>query len=197
MSRKIRTLLLCGALATCCAPAFADDFLGVYVGAGVGRTDLRQDYYQVDGSATGWKLLAGWRPISLLGIEAEYTDLGNKGIDTYAGTAHVSTNANATAAYVLGYLPVPLPWIDVYGKVGVARVKANTNAYPTGVQCQPPMYCSTVGLPAYLDNSKNSVAWGGGLQFKLGHWAARADYERFDGPQGNPSLLSLEGIFNF
>ena len=58
-----------------------------------------QDDYQVDEHATGWKVLAGWRPFSFLGVEAEYTDLGSKGVDTYASTAHVSTDANAAAAY--------------------------------------------------------------------------------------------------
>jgi hypothetical protein len=194
MPRPIRLLIVCCAL-TACVPAFADDLLGIYVGAGVGRTALNQDYYQIDAHATGWKLLAGWRPISFLGIEAEYADLGNKGVTTYGGTTHVSTDANATAAYVLGYLPVPLPWIDVYGKVGAARLKANTSAYPyPGVgTCIAPAPCG----PVSYDSSKNNIAWGGGLQFKLDRWAARVDYERFDGPQGNPSLLSVEGIFNF
>jgi opacity protein-like surface antigen len=192
MSRTIRSLLLGCAAAACCAPVFADDLLGIYVGAGVGRTDVRQDYYQIDAHATGWKLLAGWRPISLLGVEAEYADLGSKGVNTYADTVHVSTNSKATAAYVLGYLPVPLPWIDIYGKVGAARVKADTNAYTN------PGYASC-GLctPSSFDSSKNSVAWGAGLQFKLDRWAARLDFERFDGPQGNPELVSVEGIFNF
>jgi opacity protein-like surface antigen len=195
MSRTTpRILLLCCALASC-APAFADDLLGVYVGAGLARTDLRQDYYQIDSHAGGWKLLAGWRPLSLLGVEAEYTDLGSKGVTTYGGTTHVSTDATATAAYVLGYLPVPLPWIDIYGKVGAARVKASTSAYPLpGVgTCVAPAPCE----PVSTESSKSSVAWGAGLQFKWGRTAARLDYERFDGSQGNPAALAAEFLFNF
>lgn len=192
MSRSVKLLALCATLAAC-APVFADDLLGIYVGAGVGRADVRQDYYQIDGSATGWKLLAGWRPISLLGVEAEYADLGSKGVNTFAGSTHVSTDAKASGAYVLGYLPVPLPWIDIYGKVGVARVKADTSAYDN------PGYdnCGLPCIPPSIDSSKNAVAWGAGLQFKLDRWAARVDYERFDGPQGNPALLAVEGLFNF
>jgi opacity protein-like surface antigen len=197
MSRAHHLLLVGCALATCCAPAFADDLLGIYVGAGVGRTDLRQDNYQIDAHATGWKLLAGWRPISVLGVEAEYVDLGSKEVNTYADSVHVSTDAKAAAAYVLGYLPVPLPWIDIYGKVGAARVKANTSAYPIPGMgtCLPPgpPPCG----PVSDDSSKNSVAWGAGLQFKLDRWAARLDFERFDGSQGNPELLSAEFLFNF
>ncbi len=189
-----RTLLLCGTLAAC-SPALADDLLGIYVGAGIGRTDLRQDAYQIDSHATGWKVLAGWRPISLLGVEAEYTDLGSKGVNTYADSTHVSTDAKATGAFVLGYLPVPLPWIDIYGKVGAARVKANTSAYPlpgTGI-CVAPAPCG----PVSDDSSKSSVAWGAGLQVKWGRTAARLDYERFDGSQGDPAALTAEFLFNF
>jgi opacity protein-like surface antigen len=194
MSWTTRTLLLCCTLATC-APACADDLLGIYVGAGVAQSDLRQDAYQIDAHATGWKLLAGWRPISLLGVEAEYADLGSKSVTTYGGTTHVSTDANATAAYVLGYLPVPLPWIDVYGKVGAARVKANTSAYPyPGVgTCVAPAPCG----PVSIDSSKNGLAWGAGLQFKWGRTAARLDYERFSGSQGDPAALAAEFLFNF
>ena len=187
------------ALAACAAPVLADDLLGIYVGAGVSRTDLRQDYYQIDSHATGWKLLAGWRPISLLGIEAEYADLGSKGVTTYLGSTHVSTDATASAAYVLGYLPVPLPWIDIYGKVGAARVKANTNAYPVGASvpaCLPGDTCGPAA-PVSNDSSKTSIAWGAGLQFKWGRTAARLDYERFNGSQGDPSALAAEILFNF
>lgn len=195
MTRPFRPLLLCCALAACATPVCADDLLGIYVGAGVSRTDLRQDYYQIDSHATGWKLLAGWRPISLLGIEAEYADLGSKGVTTYGGSTHVSTDAKATAAFVLGYLPVPLPWIDVYGKVGAARVKANTSAVTlTGFgTCVAPSPCGSVST----DSSKDSIAWGAGLQFKWGRTAARLEYERFNGSQGDPAALSAEFLFNF
>jgi opacity protein-like surface antigen len=193
MMRGMRLMFLCGAL-TACAPVFADDLLGIYVGAGVGRSALVQDQYQIDSHVTGWKLLAGWRPISLLGVEAEYADLGSKGVTTFAGAAHVDTDAKASAVYALGYLPVPLPWIDVYGKVGAARVQANTTESPLGAPCPAGSPCAA---PVVTDNDRTAVAWGAGLQFKWSRLAARLDYERFDGPQGDPSLLAAEFIFNF
>ena len=200
MLPRMRVMFLCGCVAAA-SPVLADDLLGIYVGAGAGRATLVQDYYQVDAHVTGWKVLAGWRPLSFIGVEAEYADLGSKGVTTYAGAAHVDTDAKATAVYAVGYLPVPLPWIDVYGKVGGARVKADTSIAPTSGSvpaCQPNVPCAPAVIePATTDNSRTSIAWGAGLQFKWSRLAARLDYERFDGPQGNPSLLSAELLFNF
>ena len=69
--------------------------------------------------------MIGFRPISWLGAELTYFDLGHP-----EGTLSVTTNgqvqgypANASfkgeAAFGMIYLPIPL--IDVYAKVGVAR----------------------------------------------------------------------------
>lgn len=199
MSRPVKILALCSALAAC-APAFADsDLLGIYVGAGVGRAELKQDYYQIDAHTTGWKLFAGWRPLSFIGVEAEYADFGSKDTNTYAGTAHVSADAKAAAVFGMFYLPVPVPWIDVYGKVGVADTKANTSIGPTGasVPACPGTCPPGVIYPATYDNSRTAVAWGAGLQFKVDRLAARLEYELFDGPQGNPTLLSAELTYSF
>ncbi len=191
MLRRMRVIFLCGAL-TLSAPVFAIDILGFYAGAGVGRSALVQDQYQIDSHATGWKVLAGWRPLSILGVEAEYTDLGSKGVDTFEGAVHVDTNAKAAAVFVMGYLPVPGP-IDIYAKLGAAHVKADTTVYPTGALCPVGNSCT----PSVTDTSRSGVAWGAGLQYKWDHFAARIDYERFDGPQGDPSLLALEATLNF
>ena len=191
MSRPLR-LVFAGCALAACAPAFAIDLLRFYAGAGVGQTVVEQDYYQVDEHAFGWKVFAGYRPFSFLGVEAEYTDLGNKGVNTYADTAHVSTGAHAVAAFAVVYLP--LPYLDVYAKAGAANVKASTSAYAI---CPPASQCVAPGLPASDDNSKSSAAWGAGLGYKMDHWGVRLDYERFDGPQGNPSILALEGLFSF
>ncbi|MBS0578979.1 MAG: porin family protein [Proteobacteria bacterium] len=185
----MRVIFLCGALALS-APVFAIDLLGFYAGAGVGRSALVQDYYQIDSHATAWKVLAGWRPLSILGVEAEYTDLGSKGVDTFAGTAHVDTKANATAVYAVGYLP--MPFIDIYAKLGAARVKADTTEYNL---CGGAPGCNESALNT--NNDRTGVAWGAGLQYKWEHFAARLDYERFDGPQGDPSVLALEATLNF
>jgi hypothetical protein len=64
----------------------ADDLLGFYVGAAIGESHVRTakeilgdtDYdYEFDQQHSAWKVTAGIRPISPLGVELEYIDFGN------------------------------------------------------------------------------------------------------------------------
>jgi hypothetical protein len=72
--------------------ALADDLLGMYVGGSVGQSIVRASQLDflgpyppnpspvpvsVSKSATGWKVFAGLRPISLVGAELAYTDFGH------------------------------------------------------------------------------------------------------------------------
>ena len=176
--------------------AYADDLLGLYVGAGVGQSQLQQSYYQIDSHVTGWKLVAGWHPISFLGAELDYADLGSKSVayDSYLGTTRVSTRAHATSAYALGYLPIPLPWLGLYGKAGATRVTADTNGSNSGCLVASPQ-CG----PTYFttDTTSTKFAWGAGAEFKLGLPGFRVEYERLNGPQGDNALLSVAVTLNF
>lgn len=185
--RPVTPLLLCASLAAGAA-AQADDLLGLYVGAGVGQSTLRQDAYQIDAHATGWKVLAGWRPLSVVGAEIEYASLGSKNVNYQSIGTQVSTDAHAAAIFALGYLPVPLPWFDLYGKLGAARVQANTKVSCYALSCNPLIID---------DSTRTSVAWGAGAQFKLGLPAVRVEYERFAGSQGTDSLLTAALTLNF
>jgi opacity protein-like surface antigen len=189
--RFMTSMLLSAGLAASTA-ASADDLLGLYVGAGVGQSTLKQDYYQIDAHATGWKVMAGWRPLSFIGAEIEYANLGSKNVTYYSGLSsqHISTDAHATAVFAVGYLPVPLPWIDLYGKLGAARVQNNTTYQFSGGT-------PILGAPVITDNTRTSVAWGAGLQFKFGMPAVKVEYERFSGQQGNDSLLTAALTLNF
>jgi hypothetical protein len=196
--RFISPMLLGAALAASTA-ASADDLLGVYLGAGVGQSVLRQDEFQIDAHATGWKLLAGWHPISFLGVELNYEDLGSKSV-TYTdllGPPHVSTDAKATTLYAVGYLPVPLPWLGVYGKIGADRLTASTTG--TNLGCFA-TFCPAGHFypnPYVEDATSTKLAWGVGAEFKFGLPGVRVEYERLDGPQGNNSLLSVAATVNF
>jgi OOP family OmpA-OmpF porin len=181
--------MVCASLLLLSATASADDLLGIYVGAGAGQSQLQQNYYQIDSHVTGWKVFAGWRPLSSLGAEVEYADLGSKNV-TYVnpgGTSRISTSAKATSLFAVGYPPVPEPWLDIYGKVGAARVQSDASA---AVLCG-------VCVATTNDTTSTRFAFGAGAQLKFGLPAIRLEYERYTASQGDQALISLALTVNF
>ena len=176
------------------------DPLDIYVGAGAGRSVLNQDAFQVDSHVTGWKILAGWRPISMLGAEVEYANFGSKNVSYPLEGQQISTKEHATAVFAVGYLPVPEPSLDPYGvdlyaKAGAARTQASTTVIQSCPAC--PTGFSTAPTTSVIDTTSTRFAWGAGAQLKFGLPAVRLEYERFNGSQGSDSLLSLVLTANF
>ena len=164
----MRKLLLASTLALFAGAAQADDdILGLYAGAGITRAKV-EDIFHTDFnlSNTSWKVYAGFRPVGFpLGIDVDYMDLGSAAAGTFEGIAHA--DAKAFAAYAVGYLPIPVPNIDVYGKAGLARWQFSGNV------TQP-------GLFAVSDNGTD-FAWGvGGQVHFLERFAVRIEYEHFN-----------------
>jgi len=163
----MRKLLLASTLALVTGAAHADELLGLYAGAGITRAKM-EDIFHSDFnlSNTSWKVYAGLHPIGLpLGIDVDYLDLGSADAATFHGAAHASSKA--FAAYAVGYLPIPVPNIDVYGKAGLARWQFD------GRYTSP-------GLFAVSENGTD-FAWGVGGQVRfLGRFAARIEYEHYN-----------------
>jgi hypothetical protein len=204
---SISVLLL--AFGTTCASnrVLAEDPLGFYVGAAIGEAHVRAaqeivgdtDYdYRFDALHSGWKLTAGIRPVSPLGVELEYVDFGSPSAAlTLAGPGGLTqADAKALTLFGIGYLPLPVPFLDVYGKLGIARL--HTSATEVG----PVPYCPGVaGLcsPAASSISDGSTdfAYGAGVQGKIGALAIRAEYERISASGGSPDLISLGITWTF
>jgi opacity protein-like surface antigen len=182
--------------------ARADDPLEFYVGAGFGEAHVRESKYIVgdtnydysfsEGHAA-WKLSAGIRPLALLGVELEYIDFGNPS-DRPLGLGGLSrVDARAGAAFGVGYLPLPLPYVDVYGKLGVARLRTRATEVPPPAVCptaEPA--CTVVFAPPFdITDWSTDLAYGFGVQGKWGSFALRAEYERIAANAGNPDLLSV------
>ncbi len=123
----------------------ADNPLGAYIGAGAGVSNVGNDNYSNNYGYNGnfgnnlvWKVMAGIRPISIVGAELEYIDFGsNNGHDGYYGNYYFfgpNSHPKATVLYGVGYLPLPLPFLDVYGKLGAARLQTDITSfsYPPG-----------------------------------------------------------------
>jgi hypothetical protein len=162
---------------------------GIYVGAGFGQSRLRPEHTRVDFSNLnyddkdqGMKLIAGIRPLDIIGAEINYVDLGKtNGFDNIAGgSAQVRSDAKLVDAFAVGYLP--LPFVDLFGKVGVARSRAKYRQ--EGVQ--------------NLKLDSTDFAWGAGVQVRFGSLGARLEYEKFNLPATNKaSLVSLGVTWTF
>lgn len=168
------------------------DPLGFYVGAGVGESTVQSSELlpvQVYEHPTGWKVFAGWRPIQIFGAELEYVDLGSKNSTFFNTSSGATDNQHASAsafgAFAVGYLPQPMPFLDFYGKVGVASLHTNiSNSVTPG--------------EVFTDDTSNArFAYGAGVQVKFGAPALRLEYQGFTTSGGDQSLFSLDVAWNF
>src|ERR1700675_1203624 len=137
ISGTLSAILAAGACAVSTA-ALADNPAGFYLGAGVGYSTIRSDdssyglpgYY--NDHQTAWKAIAGVRPISIVGAEFEYIDFGQPGrhygsqiYNSYGFDSH----PRASALFGVGYLPLPIPFFDIFGKAGVARLQTDVTTF--------------------------------------------------------------------
>jgi OmpA-like transmembrane domain len=178
--------------------------LGFYVGAGLGRSTINEtqfdDYgnyfHHIDGQPLGWNAVVGLRPIPFLGAEAEYIDFGNSHLG--AGPSYLvggypqqylggEAHDRAAAVFAVGYLPLPIPWLEPFAKLGVAQIWEH-DSYSVN-------YNGAVGYGSDTTHP-SGAAYGGGVQFHFEQLAIRAQFERISGSRSyggwnNPQLLSL------
>jgi hypothetical protein len=177
-------LLAALVLALAAGVAQADNGL-LYVGAGITRDSLK-DITAINGDldSTDWKVMAGFRPISLFAIEADYIDLGSQTITNAEANTHLQYKA--FAGYAVGFVPIPVPWLDVFGKVGLARWTSSG---------------SSTSLPSSsffsLSDNGTQFAWGVGGQVHVGNFGGRLEYENFNIRSTNgANIISLSVFLN-
>jgi hypothetical protein len=208
LSAALSGVLALGALGVTTL-ALADNPLGAYIGAGVGVSNVGSDnnnygyyggYHDHDAA---WKVIAGVRPLPFVGGEVEYIDFGSgNGDNGYYGSNYFYSNASshpkATVLYGLGYLPLPLPFLDVYGKLGVARLQSDitTYAYRAGY-CAPPYSACSAPTAYRTDQTDTKFAYGAGVQAKFQDFAFRAEYERISSQFGDPAAFTVSATWTF
>jgi hypothetical protein len=210
MKRVFGVLLAAAVAAGVSTEASADNVIGAYVGAGVGASNVGNSNYYDYGYYGGyhdndvaWKAIFGVRPIPFAGAEAEWLDFGSgNGNNGYYGNNYFYSNSSshpkAAILYGVGYLPLPIPYLDVFGKLGAARLQNDitTYAYPSGY-CPPP-YSACASPIAYRTDQWNwDFAWGAGVQFKWQDFAFRAEYERIDSQFGDPAAATVSATWTF
>lgn len=194
------------------------DLLGLYIGASVGRSDMHLAEPWTDtpsGSGeiaahhSGWTASVGVRPVRFFGAELQYLDFGNMYYNNYNSPSYplfpVSTtvHTNAEALFGVLYAPIPVPLLDLYAKVGGAHWHTDVNGYIQGLPC--PVSVPQCGVIAF-NQTRTDLIYGAGMQFKLGHAALRAEYERINAvaefPYGysvglDPYMYSIGLIWTF
>lgn len=176
--RRLLPLILF-ALATGAAQAADQTF---YLGAGISRnqlsevTDAGADFSDIDKSS--WKAYVGFRPLSFIGAELDYLDLGRE-TSTFVGGTVSSSDAKAFAGYAVGFLPIPVPFLDVFGKAGLSRWQLDgTNTPPVPLV---PVGGGGTGPSIFSFSSRGtSFAYGAGAQLHIGNIGARLEYEKFN-----------------
>jgi OOP family OmpA-OmpF porin len=159
----MRKILLAAALGLIATAAHAAD--GLYVGAGVGKSNLDNLFgsgFSLDSNNASWKAIVGFRPIDWFAIEANYMDFGSDRRNFGLGTA--SANAKAFGAYGVAFLPIP--FFDVFAKAGLTRWQLDGNMAGGGQ------------IFAFNDHG-TEFAYGGGSQVNFGAFAARFEYDAF------------------
>jgi opacity protein-like surface antigen len=211
MNPVVKILLGLGALGTLAAnSALASDWnpLGFYVGAGLGESTVRSDYgfdpdYPTDSHPhhTAWKVVTGIRPIPYLGAEAEYIDFGHPGsADSYfdrLGPNDFNADSHPKAGVLYGVAYLPVTYVDVFGKVGVARLETNLNSYTPGV-CSDSSPGGTCEPVLSRQNAwQTRVAYGAGVQAHFLGLAVRGEYERISSTFGDPDAFMVSATWTF
>jgi opacity protein-like surface antigen len=201
MTRISGTLLAITAACACAVStsALADDestsnLFGLYLGAGVGYSTVRSDdpAFGLPGSLNdtefAWKLIAGVRPIPYAGAEFEYIDFGHPNHDVGINginNSGLDSHPRAEVLYGVGYLPLPVPFLDVFGKLGVAELQTDVTTFEGSSQF------------FRQNESDTRLAYGVGVQSKAWGISFRAEYERISSQFGDPDAVTVSATWTF
>src|SRR5262245_59028210 len=121
MNMKFASLAILGTLGLmAAAPQAQAADNGFYLGAGVTKTDFKISVDGVSGSETlddeSFKVIAGFRPLDWLAIEANYLDLGKAEFDD---GSDVSIETKGISASVL--LLKEFQVVDIYARAGLVQ----------------------------------------------------------------------------
>jgi OmpA-OmpF porin, OOP family len=178
-------LMLSAALAAPGAALAADN--GFYVG--LASSDVSSDYdfgTAAIGDADddrGFKGIVGFRPLDAFAIEANYVDFGETTVPL--GIVCVTTpcpneetiDSQAVSVSAVGMYALPL--VDLYARVGYSKWESEISPF----------------FPEKREGS--DPTYGAGAQVRLGSFALRLEYERFDFDDDSAELVSIGFTYTF
>ncbi len=169
---KKSILCLVAILAAAAIPAAAADN-GLYIGASIGGSSIEvSDFDDELGDVNfsdgdyAYKLFAGYRFMSFLGVEAGYVDLGSPS-DVIGDIEDIDIKIGVTGwdAFAVGFLPIGP--VDLFAKVGLISWDADIRA-------------AFEDIVEHDSDSGTDAVWGLGVALRLGSLAVRAEGERFE-----------------
>jgi OOP family OmpA-OmpF porin len=169
---------LVASLAFATLPAVAADN-GIYLGASVGQSGIEVDDFDYDASATGYKIIAGWRFLDWLAVEGNYVDFGS-GDDRVAGD-RIETEADGISLSAVGFLPVGP--VDLFARVGAVDWSADLSSSSPSV--------------GRASDDGTDLTYGIGAQFRVWSLSIRAEYEMFDISDADVDLISVGVTWTF
>lgn len=166
---------------------------------------------------SAWKLVAGFRPARVIGVELQVVDWGEGSASGYGGThtqigtrveywqyeSHMTANAEATVLSAVIFIPEAMPRLDIYGKAGLAAVNTSLSgtAISRVIQCPPgsvPTNGGTTGpclSTSDVDESESAPYVGVGVRFATGRsWGLRLEYESIDSDVWSDMTMFSVGI---
>jgi len=161
---------LATALTLLSAAARADD-IGFYLGGSLGAAEQNYDgdVFDAHGNQTGYKFALGIRPLPIVAAEVSYIDFGR----AFSGINYADTNA--VGVFALGFLPIPL--VDIYGKVGVADWRTDAQSPFLG-----------------FHRTGADLAYGAGAGTHWGRFGARIEYERYEVSHSSDMGMASVGL---
>lgn len=172
----MRKAILATALLVASTATMAADN-GIYLGASLGdaNIDIQQGIAQVDSDDTGFKFIAGLRPLDWFAVEANYVNFGE------AEQGQLAANTDGISAFGVFFLPVGP--VDLFVKGGLITFE------------------NTVELDGFGDiyrEDGTDLAYGVGVQFRLLSLGVRAEYEKFDiDDVEDANMLSIGVTYTF
>ncbi len=174
VKRLITAIIIClGVIAIPVASAAQSPW---YVGAGTGSTDVDESAWDDD---SGTKFYGGYQFTDRYALEGGYTDLGSFDINTPFPGTPAGGDIEVDGIQVAGVASFSLPnSFSIFGKAGVY------------------MWDFEASIPGFgsFDDDGTDIMYGFGLNYAVGNWGIRSEWERFDGDDG-VDMLSVGVIY--
>lgn len=178
-------LLLCFALAAPGAALAADNgfFLGLASSEVSSSYDLGPAATSFVDDDRGFKGIAGFRLLDSFALEANYVDFGETHVPLNVACVQApcpneaEIDAEAVSVSAVGMLA--LPFFDLFARVGYARWE------------------SDLSVLSSEERSGRDPTYGAGAQLRVGSFALRFEYERFELGDDDVDLKSIGFTYTF